>query len=67
MTEKILPTSTLNLKPTPRQVRAITRMASQLGDRTGIEHTPVNRREARDLIFRLRIQLKEARNGKETS
>lgn len=59
MAEKIPIGSTLNLKPTPRQVRAITRMASQLGDRSGIEHTPVNRREARDLIYKLRIQLKD--------
>ena len=64
--KKILPTSSLNLPPTGRQVRAITRLATFLGDPglgpLPIEHTPTNRREARDLIFKLRIQLKERNN-----
>lgn len=62
MAEKILPTSTLNLPPTGRQTRAITKLAVALGDKgegpVPIEHTPSNRREARDLIYKLRIQLR---------
>ena len=57
--EKILPSSTWNYKPLPRQVRAITRMAQQLGIREPIENSPSNRVEARNLIYRLRQQLKE--------
>ena len=57
--EKILPSSTLNYKPTGKQVRAITRMAVALGIREPIENTPANRVEARNLIFKLRQQLKE--------
>lgn len=61
MTEKISPSSSLLYPPTPRQIRAISKMAQALGDQSGIEHDPMNRREARDLIFKLRIQLKERR------
>jgi len=61
MTEKIYPISSMNLPPTFRQTRAITKLATALGDRgegpLPIEHTPSNRREARDLIYKLRIQL----------
>ena len=59
MAEKILPSSTLNYKPTPKQIRAITRIAQQLGITEQIELTPANRVEARNLIFKLRQQLKE--------
>ena len=69
MAEKIPPTSTLNLPPTFQQTRAITRLATALGDKgegpIPIEHTPSNRREARDLIYKLRIQLKEKNNVKD--
>ena len=57
--DKILPSSSLNYKPTPKQVRAITRMAIALGIREPIEETPANRAETRSLIFRMRQQLKE--------
>ena len=57
--EKISPSSTLNFKPTPKQVRAITRLATALGITGPIENDPKNRREARDLIFQLRIQLRK--------
>ena len=57
--EKILPSSTLNYKPTGRQVRAITRMAQALGITEPIENSPSNRVEARNLIFQLRYQLRK--------
>jgi len=56
--EKILPSSSLNWKPTPRQVRAITKLAVALGIQEPIENLST-RREARDLIYRLRRELKE--------
>ena len=59
MTEKILPSSSLNYKPTPKQIRAITKLAIALGISDPIESDPRNRREARDLIYMLRKQLKE--------
>ena len=65
MSEIIPPHSTLNLPPTPRQTRTIMIMAVRLGDKgegpIPIEHTPSNRREARDLIYKLRLQLKDKR------
>ncbi len=67
MTKLILPSSSLNLPPTGRQTRAVTILAQALGDPGAgplpIEHTPSNRREARDLIYKLRIQLKERNNA----
>ena len=57
--DKIPPSSSLNYKPTPKQVRAITRMAIALGIREPAEETPTNRAEARSLIFKLRQWLKE--------
>lgn len=63
MTEKIYPPSSWNLPPTFQQTRSITKLATALEDKgegpIPIEHTPSNRREARDLIYKLRIQLKE--------
>jgi len=57
--------SSMDLPPTFKQVRAITKLATQLGDPglgpIPIEHTPSNRKEARDLIYKLRIQLKESK------
>ncbi len=63
---KILPSSTLLYKPTAKQTRAITKLAMALGDRgegpLPIENSPTNRVEARNLIFKLRWQLKEQNN-----
>lgn len=55
MTRK--PSLSMNLKPTHKQEKAIDSLSSQLG--TTPVHTPTNRREARDLIYKLRIQLRE--------
>ena len=59
MAEKIPASSSLNYKPTPMQIRAITKLAQALGISDPIENDPRNRREARNLIYRLRKQLKE--------
>lgn len=59
MAEKIPKASSLNLPPTWRQTKAITRLAIALGISEPIEDTPSNRVEARNLIYRLRQQLKE--------
>ncbi len=61
MTERILPSSSLNYRPTAKQIRAITRMAAALRITDPIENSPANRREARDLIFELRKRLKEGK------
>ena len=63
MTEKIHPASSMNLKPTSKQVRAITKLAISLNITEPIEETPRNRREARNLIYQLRIQLRERENN----
>ncbi len=62
MPEKILPSSSLNWKPTSKQIRAITKLAMQLGISNPIESDPRNRREARNMIYQLRNQLKERNN-----
>lgn len=62
MAEKILPSSSLNYKPTAKQIRAITRMAIALGITEPIEETPRNRVEARNIIYELRKRLKERGN-----
>jgi len=59
MAEKIPKSSSLNWKPTPRQIRAITHLAVRLRITEPLEETPRNRREARDLIYQLRMRLKE--------
>ena len=59
MTEKILPSSSLNWRPTNKQIRAITKLAMRLGITDIIEETPRNRREARNLIYELRNRVKE--------
>ena len=56
--EKISPSSSLNWKPTPKQIRAIAKLATALGISDPIESDPKNRREARNLIYELRNQLK---------
>ena len=57
--EKILPSSSLNWKPTSKQIRAITRLAIRLSITEPIEETPRNRLEARNIIYELRKRLKE--------
>ncbi len=59
MTEKIYPASSMNLPPTHKQIRAITKLATQLGISDPIENDPRTRWEARDLIYQLRNQRKE--------
>ena len=56
--EKILPISTMNLPPTGKQARAITKLAMALHISEPIENSPSNRWEARNLIYYLRGQLK---------
>lgn len=63
MPEKIGISSSLNWKPTPKQIRAITRMAIALGITEPLEETPRNRKEARDIIYQLRGKLR-AKNSK---
>lgn len=54
--EKINPASSWNLKPTPKQVRSIAKLCSQLGITEPLEERPSNRVEARRLIFALRCK-----------
>ena len=62
MTEKNPAASSMNLPPTPKQIRAITKLATALGISDPIENDPRNRREARNLIYHMRLQLRE-KNG----
>lgn len=62
MTEKIRRASSWNLPPLPKQIRAITKLAQQLGISDPVENDPRNRLEARNLIYRLRLQRRE-QNG----
>lgn len=59
MAEKIQPGSSWNYKPTPKQVRQITKLASQLHIQEPVENTPTTRLEARNLIYKLREQVKK--------
>jgi len=52
--EKIPPSSSMNLPPTPRQIRAIAKLCQQHGITEPLEERVSNRREARDLIYGLR-------------
>ncbi len=51
--QKIHLSSSWQLPPTPKQRRAIARLAQQLGIMEPIEDTPSNRWEARLLIYQL--------------
>ena len=63
--KEIIPAySTLLLPPTWKQTRAITQLCMKVGITDELEHTPSNRREARDLIYKLRFQLKEKNREK---
>ncbi len=52
--EKIAPTSSWNLPPTARQLRATTELCMQLGIKEYLEDKPSNRLEARRLMYELR-------------
>ena len=60
MTEKIFPSSSWNYKPLPKQIRAITRMETQLHIPEGIY--PETRLAARNRIHWLRDQLRRKNN-----
>jgi len=57
--EKVMPISTMNLPPTPKQVRAIAKLAQRLNIMEAVEETPKSRLEARNLIYRMREEAKE--------
>jgi len=59
--EVIHKASSWNLPPTPKQVRAITRLAQQLGYHEPVENKPTNRREARDMITGFREERNKRR------
>jgi len=65
--EKIQPHSKWNLKPTPAQVRAITRMAQALNIPEPVENTPSNRLEARNLIYAMRGKLNSLKSEHDNS
>ena len=50
-----------NLPPTPRQTLAIARLCMILRIKPELESLPMTRRRARDLIYELRWELREAR------
>ena len=54
MGEKILPNSTWNYKPTPKQVRAITKQCLRLHITEPLDENVMSRLEARRLIYDLR-------------
>ena len=58
MPEQIPFSSTWNLPPTYRQVRAITALCIQCGITEPLEDKPTNRLEARDMIQSLRERRK---------
>uniref|UniRef100_A0A6M3LWL1 Uncharacterized protein n=1 Tax=viral metagenome TaxID=1070528 RepID=A0A6M3LWL1_9ZZZZ len=61
MTEKILPTSSWYLPPTPAQVRAITKLAIALQYHEPIEEKVRTRLEARNIIVGFKEELKRRR------
>lgn len=61
MSEKIEPSSSWLLPPTPKQVRAITRLAQRLGYHEPVENKPTNRIEARNMIRGFNEELKKRR------
>ena len=60
---KIPKASSWSLPPTPKQVRAITRMAVILGYHEPVEDKPSNRWEARNMIMGFREELKNRRKN----
>ncbi|KKN74224.1 hypothetical protein LCGC14_0393100 [marine sediment metagenome] len=58
MVERIEANSSWQLPPTPKQVRAITRLAVQLGYHEPVENKPRTRKEARDMIAGFREERK---------
>ena len=65
MAEKIHYASSWQLPPTDRQVRAITRLAAQLGITEPIEEKPTTRWEARQLLYELNEKRKATVHKKE--
>ena len=64
MIEKILPTSTWHLPPTPAQIRAITRLAITLDYYEPVEEKVRTRLEARNIIVGFKEELKRRKvNG----
>ena len=63
MTEKILPTSSLHLPPTPAQIRAITRLAVALNYHEPIEEKVRTRLEARNIIVGFKQELENRRRS----
>ena len=59
--EQIPKHSSWNLPPTPKQVRAIARLAQQLGYYEPVENKPANRWEARNMIAGFRGEQKKRR------
>ena len=48
------------LPATPKQKRAIAKLATYLGIREPIEDEEMSRSEARDMIYRLRLRLRDS-------
>lgn len=59
MNKQIPKSSTWNLPPTPKQVRAITKLCLRFGINDALEETVRTRWEARQLIYKLREKGKE--------
>jgi len=62
MPEKIPLSSSLNYKPTPRQLKAIAELSTSLGTPVPAASYPKTRLKARNLIYKLKNQLKEDDN-----
>ena len=58
MPDKTYPASSWNLKPLPSQVRAITKLCTELREPEPVPY-PRNRREARNQIYHLRHRRRE--------
>lgn len=63
----IPPESSWNLPPTDTQIRCIAKYCIYNHIWPPLEHRPSNRWEARDLIYRLRLQAKSRPKGKSKS
>ena len=62
MVEKISPYSSWQLPPTPKQVRAITKLAASLGYHEPVEEKVRTRWEARNLIAGFREEQRKRRS-----
>ena len=61
MPERIEPSSSWNFPPTPKQIRAIARLAQRLGYHEPVEDRPSTRWEARDMIAGFREEERKRR------